>query len=163
MASNSDKVAEIEKKIFSSFAGVASTIGYSDVHGKIIAALIVENSSISLQELSKKIGYSNAMVSLSVDFLEVLGVVKKTKKTADRQLYIAFQGNLLDCLRKAVLFKAEHTIGDSLKEFELSKKELQKIRGNSEKEKVLRALSILEKEINRLQRYLKILSKIRLP
>ena len=163
MGSNSDKVAEIEKQIFSSFSAVATTIGYSDVHGKIIAALLVENKPVSLQELAKKISYSPAMLSLSIDFLEVLGVVKRVKKTGDRQLYIVFQGSLLDCLRKAILFKAEKSITDSVGAFEQQKKELQQINSGEEKEKVLRALNILQKEINRLQKYLKILSKLKLP
>jgi len=163
MVSNMDKILEIEKEIFSSFAGVASTIGYSDVHGKIIAALTVEGEPVSLQELAKKTGYSPAMISLSIDFLEVLGVVKKVKKTGDRQLYVAFEGNLLDCLRKAVLFKTEKSISDSLKQFEESKKELEKISDGEEKKKVLRTLDILKKEINRLQAYTKILSEIELP
>ncbi|MBN1940850.1 MAG: hypothetical protein JW772_01570 [Candidatus Diapherotrites archaeon] len=158
-----NKVIEIEKEIFSAFAGVASTIGYSDVHGKIIAALTVENAPVSLQELGKKTGYSPAMLSLSIDFLEVLGVVKKIKKTRDRKLYVDFQGNLLDCLRKAVLFKAEKSINDSIKEFELKKKELKQIKDGVEKKKVLRTLNILQKEVNRLQRYLKILAKLRIP
>lgn len=163
MGENLTKVFEIEKKIFSSFAGVANTIGYSDVHGKIIAALTVENKPVSLQELAKKTGYSTAMLSLSIDFLEVLGVVKKIKKTGDRQLYVSFQGNLLDCLRKAVLFKVEQSISDSIKEFESNKKELAEIKDSEEKTKVVRTLNILQKEVNRLQKYLKILSKIKLP
>lgn len=163
MASNMDKVIEIEKEIFSSFAGVASTIGYSDVHGKIIAALTVENRPVSLQELAQKTGYSTAMISLSIDFLEVLGIVKKVKKTGDRQLYIGFEGNLLDCLRKAVLFKIDKSINDSLKQFAESKKELEKINDGDEKKKVLRTLDILQKEINRLQAYTTMLSEIELP
>ncbi|MDD5163136.1 MAG: hypothetical protein PHD95_02930 [Candidatus ainarchaeum sp.] len=163
MGENSDKVAEIEKQIFSSFAAVAKTIGYSDLHGKIIAALTVENKPVSLQELAKKLGYSPAMLSLSIDFLEVLGVVKRIKKTGDRQLYVTFQGNLLDCLRKAILFKADQSISESMIAFEQQKKDLQQINDSPEKGKVLRALNILQKEINRLQKYLKILSKIKLP
>lgn len=160
---SSSTIMEIEKQIFSAFAGVASTIGYSDVHGKIIAALLVENKPVSLQELAKKTGYSSAMLSLSIDFLEVLGVVKKIKKAGDRQLYVGFQGSLLECLRKAILFKAEQSISDSLKEFELRKKQLQKIKNSEEKKKVLRTLNILQKEIHRLQRYLKMLSMMKLP
>lgn len=153
---------EIEKKILEDFSNVASTIGYSDLHGKIIAVLIVENKPISLQELSKKIGYSSSMISLSLDFLELLGVIKKIKKSGDRKLYIQFQGDLLECLKKAVLIKVQKSITNGLAEFEQSRKALGHVHDGG-KEKVLRTLNILEKEINRLNKYLEALSKIGLP
>jgi len=153
---------EIEEKILADFANVASSIGYSDLHGKLIAVLLVESEPISLQELSKKAGYSSSMISLSLDFLELLGVVKRIKKSGDRKLYIQFQGDLLESLKKAILLKLQKAIVDSSIEFEESRKALKKV-GNGEKKKVLRTLNILEREIKRLERYVEALSKVELP
>ena len=71
---------EIEEKILDRFAEVASSIGYSPLHGKIIGVLIVRGKPMSLQEVAKATGYSSSMVSLSLDLLELLGIIKKGKK-----------------------------------------------------------------------------------
>lgn len=155
-------VREIEEKILADFANVASSIGYSDLHGKIIGVLLVENEPISLQDLSKRVGYSSSMISLSLDFLELLGVVKKIKKSGDRKLYIQFQGDLLECLKKAILIRVQKAIIDNTVEFEQSRNALEKVDG-TEKKKVLRTLNVLEKEINRLGKYITTLAEIGLP
>ncbi len=67
----------IEEHIYSTFASIASAIGYSEVHGRIIAALLVSDRPLSLEELSKKTNYSLAAISLSLDLLEIIGMIKK--------------------------------------------------------------------------------------
>lgn len=156
------KEKEIENKIFSTFSEIASSIGYSPLHGKIIGVLLVEDKPVSLQVLAEKTGYSTGMVSLSLDLLEILGVIKKVKKTADRKLYIKLDGDLLECLKKAFLIKLEKSIQDSLTEFGKNKEELKNLK-EEDKEKALKTINILEKEIKRLEKYINLLSKIRLP
>jgi DNA-binding transcriptional regulator GbsR (MarR family) len=60
---------DIEKDIYSTFADIATAIGYSEIHGRVIAALLVSNKKLSLNELAKKTGYSLSTVSLSLDLL----------------------------------------------------------------------------------------------
>ncbi len=43
---------KIEDRVYSIFSEVASSIGYSPLHGKIIGVLLVKNRLLSLQELS---------------------------------------------------------------------------------------------------------------
>jgi len=148
---------ELEKKILDTFAEVAHSIGYSPLHGKIIGVLLVKHKPMSLQELAKTTGYSTSMISLSIDLLEILGVVKKVKKTADRKLYIELSGDLLECLKKAFVMRLEKSISESLNEFE-------KLRTGAGDDKTAQhALAVLEKEIQRLNRYVRLLAKIRLP
>src|SRR3989338_7801721 len=78
----------IERHIYDTFSEVAASLGYSPLHGKIIAALIVHGKPMRLQELAQATGYSPSMVSLSLDLLEVLNIIKKVKKTADRKLSV---------------------------------------------------------------------------
>ena len=78
---------DAEKEIYSLFSNVASSLGYSEVHGRIIAALLVSRKTLSLDELRSKIGYSAASVSLSLDFLEMLGVVRRVKKPLDKKMF----------------------------------------------------------------------------
>ncbi len=154
--------SDIQNKIYSTFASVASSIGYSPLHGKIIGVLLVKNRPISLQDLARETGYSASMLSLSLDFLEVLGVIKKVKKEADRKLYVSLAGDLLECLKRAITIKIDKSIESSISEFEESKKELAKL-SSKEKAEVLKTLEILEDQIKRLNMYVKLLAEIKLP
>lgn len=148
---------EIEKEIYSKFADIATSIGYSEMHGRILAALLVEGNPLSLQELAKKTGYSAPTISLSLDLLELLGMIKKIKKVGDRRLYIELKSSLLEGLKRAFLIKIQKSISESLSQFELYKKKL-KI---SKDKKVLRTLNILEKEIKKLDKYVNLLAKLK--
>ncbi|MFQ5648160.1 MAG: GbsR/MarR family transcriptional regulator [Candidatus Aenigmatarchaeota archaeon] len=152
----------IKDKIFSTFADLASSLGYSPIHGKIIGALLVAGEPLSLQDLARETGYSTSMVSLSLDLLEVLGVIKKVKKTADRKLYISLSGDLVASLKTALLVRVKKSIDDSLAEFSESRRQLKKLRGK-ERARLDKTLSTLEAQIKRLQRYVNLLSGIRLP
>ncbi len=152
----------LEEKIYSTFSEVASSIGYSPLHGRIIGVLLVKGKPLSLQELAKETGYSTSMISLSLDLLEVLGVIKKVKKTADRQLYISMQGDLLEILKNAIVTKVTKSVSNTLSDFQESRKDLKSLPSEQRKE-TERTLDILEKEIKRLDRYIRLLGKMRLP
>lgn len=160
--SDGKEIKEIEKKILGTFSDLARSMGFSPVHGNIIGSLIVGGGSQSLQNLARKTGYSVSMVSLSMDLLEILGVVKKVKKPRDRNLYIRLNGDLLEILRKIFLIRVKKGISGSLEEFEHSRERLKKLKGK-EKEHVLRAINTLEKEIKRLEGYMDLLSGVELP
>jgi len=153
---------ELEKKILSGFAGVASAIGYSPLHGKLIGALLVKDRPVSLQELAKETGYSASMVSLSLDFLEVLEVIKKVKKTGDRKLYVRLHGDLLEILKKAVILRVNKTITSSLNDFQDDKKHLDGL-SDDERARVSKTIQVLETQLERLQGYLNLLAEIQLP
>ncbi len=152
----------LEEKIYSTFAEVASSIGYSPLHGRIIAALLVNRRELSLQGLARETGYSASMISLSLDLLEILGVVKKVKKTGDRNLYISLQGDLLEALKNAIVLRVKKSIDFTLQDFSKSRAQT----GNltpPEKKRVEETIGILEREIKRLDRYVSLLSGIKLP
>jgi len=161
MAGKKNSAKEIEDRIYSAFANVAASVGYSDTHGKIIAVLLVEGKPVSLQEISKKTGYSPSMISLSLDFLEVLGIIQRVKKTADRKLYVELKGDLLETLKKAILLKIQKSVNNSFIEFDDAKEKLKKFNGKNEK--LLRTLETLEKQIKRLEGYVNLLTNVELP
>jgi len=151
----------IEKDIYSSFATLASTIGYSEVHGRIIAALMVSGKKLSLQDLAKKTGYSISTLSLSLDLLEFFGMIKKIKNAGDRKLYIELHGDLLEGLKRAFVVRIQKSVTDSLNRFSEYKENL-KASNDKNKKKVLDALNILEDEIERLDKYINLLAKLKL-
>jgi len=154
-------IEDIEKEIYSSFASIASTIGYSEIHGRIIAALMVSEKKLSLRDLAEKTGYSISTLSLSLDLLEFFGMIKKMKNAGDRKLYIELHGDLLEGLKKAFVVRIQKSITDSLNKFEEYKENL-KVSKDKNKKRVTDALNILEEEIKRLDKYINLLSKLKL-
>ncbi len=152
----------IQKRIYSTFGEVARTIGYSPIHGKIMGALLVNGGEMSLQEMSRETGYSISMISLSLDLLELMGVIKKSRRHGDRNLYISLQGDLLDTLKNAIVIKIRKSINSTLADFKSSQSEIEHL-PPKEREKVRKSVRILEGEIKRLERYVSILSRTRLP
>lgn len=145
----------VEERIFRTFASVASSLGYSDVHGRVLAVLLVADKPLSLQDLSKKTGYSDSAISLSLDLLELVGIIKKRKNIGDRKLYVSLEGDLIEGLRRALMFKLQKEILVSLGEFEDYK--------NLNDVKTSRTIEILENEIKRLQQYVNSLSEVEIP
>lgn len=155
-------VKEIKHDLYSSFASIASLIGYSEVHGRIIAALTAGTEPLSLQELAKETGYSSSSISTSLDLLEVLGMISKIKKPGDRKLYVRLEGDLLEGLRKAILLRAQRGISSTLTEFESYERELGNLDDGEDKKKVENILVTLRGEIKRLEEYMDILEGIEL-
>ncbi len=150
-----DKKSELEHKLYSLFSNITSTIGYSDVHGKIIAVLLVEGKPISLQELAKKTKYSLASISLAIDLLEFFGVVKKIKKSGDRKVYVRLEGDLLNALRDAILIKVKKVVEETLSEFDKYRK--------TNDPKLKSALRNIEREVRRLEKYINKLAEVEIP
>jgi DNA-binding transcriptional regulator GbsR (MarR family) len=144
---------EAEEKIHITFAGVASSMGYSEVHGRIISALMIAGRPMSMDELTKQTKYSPASISLSLDLLEIIGIVKKLKDRGDRKLYARLDGDLIEGLRNAVILKLQKEISNTLSELAAIKSD----------PKTKNAVSIVEKEVRRLQDYVKRLSEVDVP
>jgi DNA-binding transcriptional regulator GbsR (MarR family) len=156
------KEEEIKEKIYSAFANIAKSLGYSEVYGRIIACLIIHEEPVALSEVAQETGYSPPMVSLSIDFLDTVFMVKRVKKPGDKKLYLKSSGNLLDGLKKVILVKIQNSVSTSLKEFEEYRKELKELK-KKESKNLLKAIDLLEKEIKKMDEYVKILSEMNLP
>jgi len=153
---------EVKNKVLSTFGEVASSIGYSPLHGKIIAILLVKSKPVSLQEVAKETGYSTSMISLSLDLLEVLGVIKRVKKTADRKLYIELSGDLIEILKNAIVMKVDKSIKNTVSEFEAARQHIKDL-PEPDRREAENTIDMLEAEIKRLNEYVRILSRIKLP
>jgi DNA-binding transcriptional regulator GbsR (MarR family) len=144
---------EINDKIYGTFSAVSTSLGYSEVHGRIISCLLVEDRILSMDELSTLTGYSPASISLSLDLLELIGMVKKVKNKGDRRLFVRLDGDLLEGLRNAMLFKLKKEITRTLDELSVMKTTEQK----------KKTIVSIEQELRRLDEYVKRLSDVPLP
>ncbi len=141
-----------EEKIHSTFAAVASSLGYSEVHGRIISALLVAGRPLSMEELTQQTKYSLASISLSLDLLEIIGIVKKSR-VGDRKVYARLEGDLIEGLRNALMLKLQKEINSTLSELATLKNDA----------KTKKAAAVVEREVKRLQEYLKRLSDVKVP
>lgn len=153
-------MTEIEDKVYTTFSNITESLGYSDVHGRIIAALLVNEKPLSLQRLAKETRYSPSTISLSLDLLELFGMINKIKRRGDRKLYVRLDGDLLEGLKKAIFLRVQQKIRDSLKDYENYEKELQDMKDG---ERVNKIIKTLKKEMLRIEEYTKRLSNVPLP
>jgi DNA-binding transcriptional regulator GbsR (MarR family) len=96
-----------------------------------------------------------------LDLLEFFGMIKKIKNAGDRKLYIELHGDLLEGLKKAFIVRIQKSVNDSLKRFENYKENLKAFK-NKDSKRVMTALNILEEDVKRLDKYINLLSKLKL-
>ncbi len=157
-----EDVDKVKDKIYSAFSNTASSIGYDEIHGRIIAALILKGGEMSLQKLSDETGYSSSSISLSLDLLEVFGIIEKVKKQGDRKLYVKMKGNILEGLKQAVLIQLQNTISGTIENLENYEKKLRGMDSDGS-ENVLEGLETLNKEMERLEKYVNKLAEVKIP
>ncbi len=137
----------VERKLMNAFAEVASSVGYSEIHGRILAVLLIEQEPVPLQSIAKKLSYSLASISLSADLLDTLGIVRKFRKPSDRKVYLELKPNFFENAKRAVLGKWSRTINDSMLDFEKEKKGVRS-------RKLSVAIASVEREIVKLKKLL---------
>ncbi len=147
---------EIQEKVHSTFASVATSMGYSEVHGRIISVLMAAGKPLSSEEISRETGYSPSAVSLSLDLLELVGIVKKVKNVGDRRVYAQMDGDLLEGLRNAFFFKIKKNIAGTLNEFDQHK-------AHNHDDNTLKMIETLEREVRRFDEYINNLMKVEPP
>lgn len=84
--------------------------GLDELTSKIIAILYAEPKEISLEEISKRTGYSLSSISTSMKMLEGPGFAKRIKKPGSRKVYFYVQKDLIGLFIDAMK-KSERIIG----------------------------------------------------
>ncbi|MFO7872836.1 MAG: hypothetical protein R6U26_04365 [Candidatus Undinarchaeales archaeon] len=152
---------DIESEIIDTFASISESLGYSEVHGKILAALLISDKALSLDQIANKTRYSSSMISLSLDLLEVIGMISKVKKSGDRKLYVKMDGDLLEALKTAVMLKLGKGFEDVSENLSTYRKKIKDMDKKPKKQKeLLKGLKKLEQEAERIDKYIEKLSKV---
>lgn len=112
--------------------------GFSDLTSKIIGILFAEPDEISLEELSKRTGYSLSSISTEVKITERMGLVKRIKKPGSRKVYFSverdFMKTVLELIKKKqenIVLKSKGILPGIIKNYKskkLSKKEKKELR-----------------------------------
>jgi DNA-binding transcriptional regulator GbsR (MarR family) len=161
--SSVESASAIKQRLYSSFANVAALMGYSEVHGRIIAALTAGGEPMALARLAKETGYSLSSISTSLDLLEVLGMVRKVKVPGDRRVYVQLEGDLLEGLKRAVVMKGKKGVTNAFTEFTQFEAALDSLPDDEDRAKVANILAKLRGELELLEAYLDLLGGIQLP
>lgn len=75
--------------------------GLDELSSKIIGTLFIEPAEVSLEELSKRTGYSLSAVCTTMKFLESTGIIRKTKKPGSRKVYFFMEKDMNSFLAQA--------------------------------------------------------------
>jgi HTH-type transcriptional regulator, osmoprotectant uptake regulator len=84
--------------------------GLDDLSSNIIANLYVSPEEVSLEELSKKTGYSLSSVSTSLKMIERFGFVSRMKKPRSRKVYFYMEKDLMTMGMRLMKRKYEKVI-----------------------------------------------------
>lgn len=135
------------EKIYEIFNNLVSTLGYSRVHASVLSTLFI-HKELSLKDISKRTKYSLSSISLSLDLLELIGLIKKYRKDKTKEIYVRLEGDLLLVLKELVLMKINKGINIALESLEKEKKEKAKK---------------IKKEVLRFKKYIDALNKVEIP
>ena len=95
-------------------------------------------------------------ISISIDLLELVGIVRKVKNLGDRKVYVKLEGDLIESLKKAFMLKMQ-------KEIFVTKMELEKFKATAKDANTRRTIETLQKEVGRLQDYINKLADVEIP
>jgi len=85
--------------------------GLDNLSATVLSTLFLESTELSLEEISKKTGYSLSAVCTSANTLEHSGMVVRVKKPKTKKVYIYMEKSLIDMLLKMLEKKHELIIG----------------------------------------------------
>ncbi len=81
----------------------------------VVAELFVNPEEITLEELSKRTGYSLSSVSTAINQLEKIGKIRKEKRPGQRKTYVSLEKNLTKMFLES-LISAREVIIEPMKE-----------------------------------------------
>lgn len=114
--------------------------GLDDLSSKIIAILFIETDEVSLDELSKRTGYSLSAVSTSMKLLFKSGFIKRIKKPKTKKIYFYMEKDLLESFLKLLCIRSKNIISISKEKIPkiIEKYELNKSKNSIDELKILK-------------------------
>ncbi|MCD6477389.1 MAG: winged helix-turn-helix transcriptional regulator [Candidatus Aenigmarchaeota archaeon] len=116
--------------------------GLDELTSKLISILFVEPREISLEELAERTGYSLSAVSMSMKMFTNSGLIKKLKKPKSRKVYFYMEKNIIPYVIE--------NMKKTLKNIEISKKEMPEIIKNYKKTGMKEELEIAKDYYKRI-------------
>lgn len=128
---------QFEKEVEEFFAKAWADFGLDSTSAKLFAAVYLEPGEISMNELSKKTGYSLATISNKLKLFEKIGLLEKRKKPGSKKIYLfteksifKMQQGKINALKRTHILPAKSTIPkivDKYKNTKMNDKEKKKL------------------------------------
>lgn len=90
-----DKMENLEREFLEFLKGVYKSFGLDTLSSNLYAILFIEPNEISIEELSKKTGYSLASISNKMRILESIGIAKRIKKPGTKKVYYIVEKDII--------------------------------------------------------------------
>ncbi len=137
------------------YQGIHS-LGMDDLSSKLMAILYSESKVHTLEELSKKTGYSFSAVSASMKLLKNMYLITTTKKGGSKKMYFSVQRDMLTMTINAVKAKNELMVTPAIQNLPAMIDRCKKSKAEDSKE----MLKILEQYYGQMIALDKILKKL---
>ncbi len=111
--------------------------GLDEISSEVIALLYASPDEISLEELSKKTGYSLSAICTATKLIERIGLIKRIKKPGSRKAYFYMEKEMsifsLDLIKRKyekIIIPTKNKLPDIIKKYkkEKSKKSRQELK-----------------------------------
>ena len=107
----------IDKEFIEIFKEISLHQGFDHLMSEIYGLIYISNEEISLDEVSKKTGYSLASISNKVKFMENVGLITRFTKPGSRKIYLSVEKNILKLSR-------DNLINQKTKSLQIAKQSL---------------------------------------
>lgn len=101
----------IEKDFIDTYQQCSSMFGQDDVLATVFATLYIEPEEMSMDDLTKKTGYSLASISNKIKMLEAMGIVSKRKHPGSKKIFLYAEKDLIKMIKNTMLVKEKQMIG----------------------------------------------------
>ena len=128
----------IEKEFLHFTHSICHTWGLDELSSKLFGILYLEPHEISIENLSKRTGYSLASISNKMRFLEEFGMAERLKKPGSKRVYYYLDKDYIKLTRKffnkayqteiLTIKKSIPALMDKFKKEKLNKHELEKFK-----------------------------------
>lgn len=134
---NKSSPISITQDFIDFYKEMGNLIGVDDLTASIFASLYIEPEEITLEDLSRKTGYSLGSISNKIKLLSNLGLVRKRTKPGTKRLYLYVEKDFCKILKQQLIRKQEYEINFAKSKLpELIAKHEQKAKTDTEKKKL---------------------------
>ncbi len=93
---------KFEKEMLELGVEMYRSMGLDDLSSRLIILAYMEPEAISLEELARKTGYSLALVSNKMKFLEGMRIVQRVRKPGTKKAYFYMDKNIIKIQKRKI-------------------------------------------------------------
>ena len=104
------KMQDIDQRFIELYEDIGRSQGLDSSLTKLFAIIYIEPEEISMNDLSKRTGYSLATISNKAKVLESMSIVRRVTKPGTKQVFLYAEKNFFKILKGTLVRKQEYII-----------------------------------------------------